>query len=105
RPGRRKGKTETPLALLRQPGRLDPHQPGSPCLPEGKERAARLACGWQRPRLARVAGEFVFVFPAPLPLSRIDCHRPCIIECLFACCCLPWLCRLSGNLILLRLRE
>ena len=37
--------TETSLPLLRQQGRVDPHQPGRPCLLEGEERAAHLARG------------------------------------------------------------
>ena len=45
-------KVEAPLDFVRQPGWLDPDQPGRPYLFEGKERSAHLARGRPRARLS-----------------------------------------------------
>ena len=68
RPRSRQGEAEAALALLRQEGRPDPHQPGRARLPEGKGRPARLARGRQRPRPYGVGEQPVSLRPADFPL-------------------------------------
>jgi enterochelin esterase-like enzyme len=45
--GRRDAAVEAAVALLRQPRWPHPHQSRRAYLPQGKERSAYLACGWQ----------------------------------------------------------
>ncbi len=68
---------KTAVAVLRQQRRIDPNQPGRACLSQGKERAARLACGRQRPRSNALEKQPVAVLAAHLQLGwsiRVNCR-------------------------------
>ena len=64
------GQVEDALARLREQGRLDPHQPGRPRLPQGARRAARLARRRPRPRRHGVGQELLPVRAVALPVSQ-----------------------------------
>ena len=61
---------EAVVAVLRQQGWLDPHQPGRACLSQGKAGAARLARGRQRPRRDALEKQLVAVLAAHFQIDQ-----------------------------------